>query len=115
MKASTANGAVPDQAHYFASPLLNIAWNDHLMFAAPLCIPVPSYLRFGEFLNSVLPSLFGQHPDFTKIDWSRAQWSKNNEFWIPKSDKSLWDNGVRHKDVVCLKTPGLTGINCSSS
>jgi phenol/toluene 2-monooxygenase (NADH) P4/A4 len=107
--------ALPDETHRFASPLLNIAWDDHLMFCAPFCLPVASYLSFAEFVSVLLPQLYGEHPDFSHIDWSRAQWQKNDEFWIPKADKSLWDNGVRHKDWVRLRTPGLTGLNSSSS
>jgi phenol/toluene 2-monooxygenase (NADH) P4/A4 len=115
MNAQDIRRVLPDQVQHFVSPLLNISWNDHLMFAAPTCLPVPSYLRFSDFVSDLLPGLYGQHPDFSQIDWARVQWSKNNEFWIPKADKSLWENGVRHKDLVCLKTPGLTGVNCSSS
>jgi phenol/toluene 2-monooxygenase (NADH) P4/A4 len=115
MIAATPLKVLPDQTHVFSSPLLNITWHDHLMFATPLCIPVASYLSFRNFTDEVLPSVFGEHPDFSLIDWSRAQWSKNNEFWIPKFEKSLWNNGVRHKDVLCLRTPGLTGVNCSLS
>jgi phenol/toluene 2-monooxygenase (NADH) P4/A4 len=106
---------MPNAVHRFSAPLLHLIWDDHLMFCAPACLPVASYLAFGDFLKILIPSVFGEHPDFSRIDWSRAQWSKNDEFWMPRSELSLRDNGVRHNDVVRLKTPGLTGLNCSSS
>lgn len=111
---SQAPRPMPDEAHRFASPLLNITWDDHLMFCAPCCLPVASYLSFGAFVSELLPQLFGEHPDFARIDWSRAQWQRNDEFWIPKADKTLWQNGVRHKDLIRLRTPGLTGISSGS-
>ncbi|MBO9679714.1 MAG: phenol hydroxylase subunit P4 [Acidovorax sp.] len=94
----------------FPAPLLYIGWEDHLMFCAPFCLPLPPDMPFGALATQVLPGVFGAHPDFARIDWSRAEWLKSGQPWQPDPAKSLADNGLGHKDVIRLRTPGLTGI-----
>jgi len=94
----------------FPAPLLYIGWEDHLMFCAPFCLPLPPDMPFGALATQVLPGVFGAHPDFARIDWSRAEWLKSGQPWTPDPAKSLADNGLGHKDVIRLRTPGLTGI-----
>lgn len=94
----------------FPAPLLYIGWEDHLMFCAPFCLPLPPDMPFGALATQVLPGVFGEHPDFARIDWSRAEWLKSGQPWTPDPAKSLADNGLGHKDVIRLRTPGLTGI-----
>ena len=94
----------------FPAPLLYIGWEDHLMFCAPFCLPLPPDMPFGALATQVLPGVFGEHPDFARIDWSRAEWLKSGQPWTPDPAKSLADNGLGHKDVIRLRTPGFTGI-----
>ena len=54
----------------FPAPLLYIGWEDHLMFCAPFCLPLPPDTPFGALSAAVLPGIYGYHPDFAKIDWS---------------------------------------------
>jgi len=44
--------------------LLYLHWENHPMFAAPFCIPVPRTLPFGAVIMEVLPELFAQ-----KLHW----------------------------------------------
>jgi phenol hydroxylase P4 protein len=104
-----------DVRENFPAPLLYVGWDDHLMFTAPVCLPVPSDMVFGEFVTKVLPDVYGRHPDYADIDWSTVQWLKSGEPWTPDPTGSLADNGVGHKDVIRLRTPGLTGIRGSHS
>lgn len=104
-----------DVRENFPAPLLYVGWDDHLMFTAPVCLPVPSDMTFGAFITEVLPGVYGQHPDFAGIDWNAVQWLKSGEPWAPDPTRSLADNGVGHKDVIRLRTPGLTGIRGSHS
>jgi phenol hydroxylase P4 protein len=99
----------------FPAPLLYIGWDDHLMFCAPVCLPLPPDMPFGALATQVLPGVYGEHPDFARIDWSRAEWLKSGQPWTPDPAKSLADNGLGHKDVIRLRTPGLTGIAGSCS
>ena len=90
--------------------LLYICWDQHLMYAAPMCIPVPPDMPFGVLVEKVLPGLFGQHPQFAQIDWNAARWRHGDEAFSPALDKSLADNGLGHKSLLRLRTPGLDGL-----
>ncbi|MBN9429302.1 MAG: phenol hydroxylase subunit P4 [Burkholderiales bacterium] len=104
-----------DVRENFPAPLLYIGWEDHLMFCAPFCLPLPPDMPFGALIEQVLPGAFGDHPDFERIDWSQAQWLKSGRPWTPDLAKSLADNGLRHKDAIRFRTPGLAGIAGSHS
>lgn len=102
-----------DGVDRFPAPLLYVAWDEHLMFCAPHCVLAPPQLPFAEFFQSVFAAMYDQHPDFPRIDWSRVNWFKNGEFWFPRGDLSLAQNGIVHKDLIRVLTPGLSGI-CGS-
>lgn len=104
-----------DAVDRFPAPLLYIGWEDHLLFCAPFCLPLPPDMPFGALAAQVLPGVFGYHPDFARIDWNQVQWFKSGQAFSPDPAKSLADNGLRHKDVIRLRTPGLSGIKGSCS
>ena len=97
-----------DQFH--GKHLLYLCWDNHLMFAAPLCIPVPGALPFGALIRDVLPELYGEHPEFEDIDWKRTQWFDSNKRFIPDVGKSLAHHGIGHKSLIRFRTPALEGI-----
>ncbi|HQA11454.1 phenol hydroxylase subunit P4 [Zoogloea sp.] len=100
---------------FHGAQLLYIGWEDHLLFCAPFAFPFPPTMRFGDIIAGVLPGAFGYHPDFAQIDWSKVEWLKSGKPWQPDADKSLAENGLKHKDVLRFRTPGLTGIKGSFS
>lgn len=104
-----------DKRENFPAPLLYIGWEDHLMFASPVALPLPPDTPFGALGQAVLPGVYGYHPDFAKIDWSQVEWFKSGQPWTPDPAKSLEANGLKHKDVIRFRTPGLTGIQGSFS
>ena len=104
-----------DSVDKFPAPLLYIGWEDHLLFSAPHCLPLPPDMPFGALAENVLPGVYGYHPDFAKIDWSKVEWLKSGQPFKPDASKSLADNGLGHKDVIRFRTPGLTGIDGSCS
>jgi phenol/toluene 2-monooxygenase (NADH) P4/A4 len=104
-----------DVRENFPAPLLFIGWEDHLMFASPFCLPLPPDTPFGALASAVLPGIYGYHPDFAKIDWSAVQWFKSGQPWSPDNAKTLAENGLKHKDAIRFRTPGLTGIKGSCS
>ena len=109
-------GAVKDGADKFhGNQLLYIGWEDHLFFCAPFAFPFPPAMRFGDVIEKVLPASFGMHPDWDKVEWSRTEWFKSGRPWAPDFNLSLAENGLRHKDVISFRTPGLTGIKGSCS
>jgi phenol/toluene 2-monooxygenase (NADH) P4/A4 len=104
-----------DARENFPAPLLYIGWEDHLMICAPVCLPLPPDMPFGALPTAVLPGIYGYHPDFAKIDWSKVQWLKSGDQGSPDPAKSLAENGLKHKDAIRFRTPGLTGIKGSHS
>jgi phenol hydroxylase P4 protein len=100
---------------FHGNQLLYIGWEDHLMFCAPFALPFPPAMRFGDIVANVLPGVFGAHPDFARIDWSGVQWLKSGQPFAPDFGQSLESNGLRHKDVIRFRTPGLTGIQGTCS
>ncbi|UZG42990.1 phenol hydroxylase subunit P4 [Caldimonas thermodepolymerans] len=104
-----------DVRENFPAPLLYIGWEDHMMFCAPFCLPLPAEMPFGAMVENVLPGAFGDHPDFERIDWSQVLWFKSGQPWQPDFGKTLAENGLGHKDAIRFRTPGLTGIRGSSS
>ena len=104
-----------DARENFPAPLLYIGWEDHLLFCAPVCLPLPPDTPFGALAAAVLPGIYGYHPDFAKIDWGTVQWLKSGQPWTPDPAKSLAENGLKHKDAIRFRTPGLTGIKGSFS
>jgi phenol hydroxylase P4 protein len=106
------HGDMKDRVENFhGQQLLGIGWDQHLMYAAPHCIPVPPTLPFGALLSQVLPQLYGAHPEFGQIDWATVHWRRGNgERFEPQADKSLAENGIGHKDMIRFRTPGLEGL-----
>jgi phenol hydroxylase P4 protein len=102
-----------DTADKFPAPLLYIGWEEHLMFCAPFCVPMPPTMKFGDMVKGAFPGIFGAHPDFSRIDWSKTEWLKSGQPFAPDFEKSLADNGLKHKDVIRFRTPGLSGIRGS--
>ena len=96
--------------NFHGQQLLNIGWDRHLMFATPMCIPVPPQLPFGALVEQVLPGLYGQHEDFARIDWSQVRWSRSGEAFVPDPAASLADNGLVHQSMLRFSTPGLHGL-----
>lgn len=100
---------------FHGKQLVNIYWEKHLLFAWPMCLPLPADMPFGGLIQAVLPSVFGAHPDFPQIDWAKVEWQRTegdgNVAFIPDPAKSLADNGIGHKTTIRFRTPGLNGVN----
>ncbi len=95
---------------FHGKQLLYLCWENHLMYAAPFCIPVPRTLPFGAVIMEVLPELYGEHPEFEDIDWKRTLWFNSGKRFIPDAGKSLEHHGLGHKAVISFRTPELEGI-----
>ena len=109
-------GTVMDSEDRFhGNRLLYIGWEDHLLFCAPVCLPLPAAMPFGALVSDVLPGVYGSHPDFEKVDWSKVEWFDSGKPFAPDAAKPLADNGLVHKSALRFRTPGLTGIGGSFS
>jgi phenol/toluene 2-monooxygenase (NADH) P4/A4 len=103
------------QDKFHGGQLLYVGWDDHLMFCAPFAYCLPPNTRFGDLCEKIMPNSFGYHPEWAKVDFSQATWRKSGQPWQPDMDKTLAELGLKHKDVLRLSTPGLKGLNGTSS
>lgn len=109
-------GEVKDRVENFhGNQVVYIHWEDHLMFCAAFAVPVPPAMPFGALVDQVIPTLFGVHPDFAKIEWSEVLWNIDGTPAKPEKERSLSENQIGHKSTVRFSTPGLRGIGGSGS
>lgn len=107
-------GDVKDREDNFdGNRLLFVNWENHQMFCSPVCLPLPASMPFGVFISEVLPGIYGDHPDFSRIDWTGAAWTHGSTPFTPDPARTLDENGLRHKSFVRLTTPGLEGLQRS--
>jgi len=95
---------------FHGNRLIYLGWDNHLMYSAPFCVPLPPDLPFGALVRDVLPDLYGDHPEFESIDWQRVQWQNSGKTFKPDFGKSLEHHGLGHKSLIRFKTPALEGI-----
>lgn len=107
-------GEIADREDRFhGNRLLYVGWDHHLMFGAPVCLPLPPSMPFAALLTDVLPGVYGSHPDFARIDWTKTFWLRSGAPWQPDPASTLEQNGLRHKSAIRFVTPGLDGIGGS--
>jgi phenol/toluene 2-monooxygenase (NADH) P4/A4 len=94
---------------FYGKRLIYLSWENHLMYAAPFCVPLPPTLPFGALVHDVLPMLYGEHPEFEAIDWQRTHWFNSRKRFIPDFGKSLEHHGLTHKSLIRFRTPALEG------
>lgn len=97
-------------ANFRGNQLVFVLWERHLMFGSPAAFPLNPNMKFGDLINGVLLGVYGAHPDWRQIDWTIASWTKSGEVWNPDFERSLTENGVSHKDVLCFQTLNLHEI-----
>ena len=90
-------------------------WEKHLVICSAVAFPLPPDMPFAAVVQDVLPGVFGAHPDFEKVDWDKAEWTRDGEPFVPDFAASLADNGIGHKSLITFATPGLDGIAGSGS
>ena len=94
---------------FYGKRLIYVSWDNHLMYAAPFCLPLPPTLPFGALVGDVLPELYGEHPEFESIDWQRTQWFNSGRRFVPDFGKSIEHHGLAHKSLIRFRTPKLEG------
>jgi phenol hydroxylase P4 protein len=102
-----------DESVFHGKRLIFLCWENHLMYSAPLCVPLPPSLPFGALVRDVLPDLYGEHPEFESIDWKQAIWFNSDKRFIPDFGKSLEQHGLSHKSLIKFRTPALEGSRTS--
>lgn len=103
------------EENFHGNRVVYFHWEDHLMFCAAIAFPLPPDMPFGAVLGEILPEHYGMHPDWEKVDLSKAKWTVDGKELTPDPDKSLADHGVKHKSLIRFWTPGLEGYEGSKS
>ncbi|WP_449432146.1 phenol hydroxylase subunit P4 [Pseudomonas putida] len=98
------------QANFNGLQLVYLCWEKHLMFCAPFTLPLPPSMVFGDFIEQVVKPSISPHPQALQVDFDAVQWRLNGQPFTPVLSASLIDNGIDHKSLLHLVTPGLDGI-----
>lgn len=101
--------------NFHGNMVVYLHWEEHLSFCAPIAFPLPPAMPFGGILEQILPTYYGAHPDFARIDWASVKWMLDGAAFTPDPAKSLADQGIGHKSVLRFWTPGLNGYKGSGS
>lgn len=100
--------------NFHGKQLVYVSWDHHLLFAAPFLLCLSPETSFRELVDGPLTALLQPDPDAAAIDWSRVEWLKSNRPWAPAFDRSLAENGIRHKEQVRFRTPGLDWLHAAA-
>ena len=95
--------------NFHGNQVVYLHWEEHLLFCSAMAFPFPPDMPFGAIIGEIIPTFYGMHPDFEKIDWSAVRWQIDGQDATPDPEKSLKDNGIGHKSLIRFWTPGLTG------
>ena len=66
-------------------------------------------MPFGALVSEVIATHYAPHPDASKIEWDKVEWMIDGKKVTPDFEKSLAENGMKHKSLVRFWTPGLSG------
>jgi phenol/toluene 2-monooxygenase (NADH) P4/A4 len=103
------------EKNFHGNRVTYVHWEHHLSFCSAIAFPLPPSMPFGVFVEAVVKPHYSAHPDFERIDWAKVEWMIDDEKRAPDMDKSLEENGLRHKSLVRFWTPGLDGFKGSAS
>ena len=82
----------------------------HLLFCAPFALLVRPDMTFRALVDEILKPATAAHPDSAKADFLNAEWLLNDEPFTPKAGASLKEQGIDHKSMLTVTTPGLKGM-----
>lgn len=96
--------------NFHGMQLLYVYWPDHLLFCAPFALLVPPGMTFRTLVEDVLKPAAAPHPDAATADFLEGQWRLNDQPFSPEADVSLQAQGIDHKSMLTVTTPGQNGI-----
>jgi len=96
--------------NFHGMQLLYVYWPNHLLFCAPFAVLVQPDMTFGAFVEDILKPAIAAHPDAARANFLGAEWQLNDEPFTPDANASLKDNGIDHKSMLTVTTPGLNGM-----
>lgn len=101
--------------NFHGMQLLYVYWPHHTMFCAPFALLVAPDMTFADLINNVVKPAVAGHPDAPKANFLNAEWRLNQEDFKPNPEATLAANGIDHKSMLTVTTPGLDGIQGTAS
>ena len=102
-------------AHFNGMQVVYLLWAKHLMYCSPFAFLASPDMTLGDFFAEVLRPAIAAHPDSAKVDFSQAKWQLNGQPFSADPDAGLVAQGIDHKSMLTMTTPGLNGIHgCAS-
>ncbi|MCL2717012.1 MAG: phenol hydroxylase subunit P4 [Alphaproteobacteria bacterium] len=105
-ESHTENRDLPELYH--GNLMIYVHWEEHLSFVAAIALPLPPQTPFGA-IREAIAAVYGPHPDWDRIDWSKVIWKIDGRSVNPDPEKSIADHGMHHKSLLRFWTPGLEG------
>ncbi|WP_026928189.1 phenol hydroxylase subunit P4 [Granulicoccus phenolivorans] len=99
---------------FHGKQIVYLNWHQHLLFAAAFMTWVEPELTFGDYIGGPITALIAADPDAAAVEWDKVEWKVRGESFTPDFAKSLADNGIGHKDLITMHTPGLNTL-CGGS
>lgn len=101
--------------NFHGNIVVYLHWEEHLSFCSAIAFPLPPDMPFAALQQEIIPTYYGAHPDFARIDWGAVRWRLDGRDIIPDPAQSLATQGFAHKSLLRFWTPGLTGYRGSCS
>ncbi|WP_417583768.1 phenol hydroxylase subunit P4 [Nitrincola sp.] len=96
--------------NFHGNQIVYVGWDHHLMFCSAFAYALPPTTTFAELRDQIMPEAFGEHAEFTQVNWNTATWLLDNQPFTPALDKSFQEQGIGHKSLLRFQTPELTGF-----
>jgi phenol hydroxylase P4 protein len=112
VKAISEYTAVPNDLveNFNGMQLLYVHWLNHNMFCAPFTLLVSPDETLPEVFASHIQPATAPHPESEKIEYAKIKWELNGEPFEPNQTDSLLAQGIDHKSMLKMTTPGLNGL-----
>lgn len=112
VKAISGYTAIPNDLveNFNGMQLLYVNWQNHMMFCAPFALLVSPDATLPDVFASHIQPAIVPHPDSVQVKYDDIQWMLNGEPFEPNSIDTLVSQGIDHKSMLNMTTPGLNGL-----
>ena len=98
------------QSGYGPVQMIYVCWEGHMLFSAPAALVGPPEAPLRDLLDGQLKTIIQIDPDASQVNWDELSWYQKGEKVDIDLDKSLADNGLKHKHQITFRTPGVNTV-----
>lgn len=112
VKAISEYTAIPNDLveNFNGMQLLYVQWQNHMMFCAPFALLVSPDATLPDVFASQIQPAMAPHPESLQVKYDDIQWMLNGEPFKPSLNETLVVQGMDHKSMLIMTTPGLNGL-----